>query len=445
MTTPSYNPIACVAFTLAILLFGGCTTTTTNKQPRRPQARLDLAGNQIREKLYFAGFVATGFGKDATGWSDRNLRYGQHIINLPGKGTPASKQRLENFNKTVFQNFSHPEFDVSYKQLTSTDAFAIGEKPKAFVFAIDNERIVTEGSGSDQNLIVDLSGQIIVFDWKDRIVLASYPLVFSAKDVHNSASSDLTAKMEKLYYFGWGKQSTGFLDYFVKYLKEKVSLTFYFDGQTVPTVGVENVEIEAKALTALSNAGISSGEYKQQFAQKFMTYLAKNQNLAIVPYGSLDENGERKLSIVPGGAAMAGLFADNSANELAIPKAYYPFDLTLQGFKEVVVASSAIDKVVAYASFAKIKVSNEDRDTVYFEDEFKKVLSRHLPLNYKTDSWRWLDSSLLILMDEITRNMNRPDSKWCKAQSNGTTTRRALQSLYDGQLSTCLSPLPIQK
>jgi hypothetical protein len=438
MTTPSYNPLACIAFSIAIL-FSSCTSTTTHKQPRRPQARLDLAGNQIREKLYFAGFVATGFGKDATGWADKNLKYGQHIINLPGKGTPASKQKLEKFNNTVFQNFSHPEFDVSLN--LSEEA----TKPKAFVFAIDNERIVTEGSGSDQNLIVDLTGQIIVFDWNDRIVLASYPLVFSAKDVHNSASSDLTAKMERLYYFGWGEQSTGFLDYFVKYLKEKVSLTFYFDGLTVNKVGVENVEIEAKALAALSKAGISSGEYKQQFAQKFMTYLAKNQNLAIVPYGSVDENGERKLSIVPGGDRMAGLFTDNSANELAIPKADFPFDLSLRGFKEVEMSRSTIDKVVAYASFAKVKVSNSNRDTVYFEDDFKKILTRHLPLNYKTDSWRWLDSSLLILMDEITKNMNRPDSKWCKAQSNGTTTRRALQSLYDGQLSTCLSPLPIQK
>ena len=105
------------------------------------------------------------------------------------------------------------------------------------------------------------------------------------------------------------------MDYFVKYLKEKVSLTFYYDGQTVNKAGVENVVIEAKALPFLMKQNITVGDYKQKLAQRFTAYLAKNQNLAMVPYGFADEKGQRKLSIVPGGSAMAGLFEDNSANE----------------------------------------------------------------------------------------------------------------------------------
>ena len=435
MAPPSIYPLASLALS-SILLFAGCSSTTTNKQPRRPQSRFFEDGTQIREKLYFAGFVATGYDKDATGWSDKNLKYGQHIINLPGKGTVVSRQRLQNFNNTIFQNFSHPEFDVSLE--------LSGEKPKAFVFAIDNEEIVTEGDGANRTLLVDLTGQILVFDWKDRLILASYPLVFSAKDVYNPRA-DMRKMLTDLYYDGWGEDSIGFLSYFVEYLREKVSLTFYYDGQTIPKVGVENVEIEANALPFLSAVGTSPGEYKQQFAQRFTTFLAKNQNLAIVPYGAPDPNGERKLSIVPGGGAMAGLFADNSANELVIPKADFTFDLTLRGFVEQEMSRSAIDKVIAYGSFARVKVSNSDRNAVYFEDNFKKILTRHVPLKYRVDRWRWLDSSVLILVDEITKNMNRPDSKWCKAQANGSTTRRALQTLYDDQLSTCLSPLPIPK
>jgi hypothetical protein len=173
-----------------------------------------------------------------------------------------------------------------------------------------------------------------------------------------------------------------------------------------------------------------------------MAYLAKNQNLAIVPYGFPDENGQRKLSIVPGGSAMAGLFADNSANELIIPKADFAFDLYLESLKEVEVEKGKIDKVLAYASFLKISVSDSERSVIYFEDEFKKILTRHLPVDFTPNPWRWLDYSTIIMIDEITQNINNPDSKWCKSQSNGSSTRRALQNLYDAQLSTCFSPLP---
>lgn len=424
---------------LLIQLFvTSCTTTqTTQKEPRRPQARLDLGGNQIKETLHFAGFVATGYDQKGSydslvNWVDSNLKYGQHIINLPGKGSKSSAQRLQNFTKSSFADFSHPEFDVSLE--------LSGSKPKAFVFAIDEERLTTESIDGDQVLLADLTGQIIVFDWKDRLVLASYPLVFSAKDIYDP--KQIEQKMTQLYYEGWGENSIGFLEYFFKYLKEKVSLTFYYDGLTINKVGVENISIEEKAIPALKAANISIENHKQKLAQRFMAYLAKNQNLAIVPYGKADSNGNRNLTIVPGGSAMAGIFADNSANSLTIPKPDYPVDLFLQGFKEVEIERSKIDKVVAYASFLKFRVSSSDRSTVYFEDDFKKILTRHMPVNFTTPPWRWLDYSSIILCDEITRNMYQPDSKWCSSQSNGSKTKRNLQSLYKNQLSTCLSPLP---
>jgi len=300
--------------------------------------------------------------------------------------------------------------------------------------------LTTESIDGDQVLLADLTGQIIVFDWKDRLVLASYPLVFSAKDIYDP--KQIEQKMTQLYYEGWGENSIGFLEYFLKYLKEKVSLTFYYDGLTINKVGVENISIEAKALPALKAANISTENHKQKLAQRFMAYLAKNQNLAIVPYGKADSNGNRNLTIVPGGSAMAGMFADNSANSLTIPQPDYPIDLSLQGFKEVEIERSKIDKVVAYASFIKFSVSNSDRSTVYFEDDFKKILTRHMPVSFTTPPWRWLDYSSIILCDEITRNMYQPDSKWCNSQSNGSKTKRNLQSLYKNQLSTCLSPLP---
>ena len=89
-------------------------------------------------------FVATGFDQNASnellrGWGDKNLKFGQHIINLPGTDNNKSREKLQTFNNLAFENFSHPEFDVSLK--------LSGAKPKAFVFAIDEERITTEKIG----------------------------------------------------------------------------------------------------------------------------------------------------------------------------------------------------------------------------------------------------------------------------------------------------------
>ena len=422
------------------LFLTSCTTTQKKqKEPRRPQARLDLAGNQIKEKLFFAGFVASGYDQTSSnesleGWLEKNLKYGQHIINLPGKGNKDSNESLNQFYSTAWDNFSHPEFDVS-TQLASS-------KPKAFVFSIDGEHISTETIDGTDYLIVDLTGQIIVFDWKDRLILASYPLILSAKDIYNPDPEWIRKQMTALYYDGWGKNPVGFLDYFVKFMRERVSLTFYYDGHTVNKAGIENITIGPKALPFIKKAGESVGNYKQKLAQRFTTYLAKNQNLAIVPYGFPDENGERKLSIVPGGGAMSDKFADNSANELIIPKADFPIDLSLTSLKEVEISKSRIDKVLAYGAFTKFTVNDSLRSTILFEDKFKKIKTRHLPIDMNPDPWRWLDAQVVNLIDEITKNLDNPDSKWCDAQSNGKSTRKNLQKLYKNQLSTCLSPLP---
>ena len=63
---------------------------------------------------------------------------------------------------------------------------------------------------------------------------------------------------------------------------------------------------------------------------------------------------------------MAGLFEDNSANELIIPKADYVFDINLESLKEVEVERGNVDKVMAYASFLKVTVSDSARTTVFF-------------------------------------------------------------------------------
>ena len=52
--------------------------------------------------------------------------------------------------------------------------------------------------------------------------------------------------------------------------------------------------------------------------------------------------------------------------KLIIPKADYVFDINLESLKEVEVERGNVDKVMAYASFLKVTVSDSARTTVFF-------------------------------------------------------------------------------
>ena len=112
------------------------------------------------------------------------------------------------------------------------------------------------------------------------------------------------------------------------------------------------------------------------------------------------------------------------------------FDISAGG----IIYSEAVSAIDVFDSHLKFQLYGDSSAGLI--DEFKKILTRHLPIDFNPKPWRWLDYSTIIMIDDITRNINNPDPKWCKAQSNGTKTKRALQNLYNGQLSTCLSPLP---
>jgi hypothetical protein len=414
---------------------------TQRTDPSRPQARYDLGGSLIKHELLFAGYVLTGYDPNAThenlsSWAERNFKYGQHIINLPDKGTEASKISLTNFCQAAFTNFQHPEFTVRLGLSRQ------GVKPKAFVFAIENEHLSVENYYGKDILVVDLTGQIIVFDSKDRLIIASYPFLYTARRYYNP-NDNLQEVMNDLYYRGWDSESTGILGTFVNVLREKVSLSFYYDGDTIAKIGVNEVVVEKIGQQVLQANRKSLGDYKQQLAQKFMAFLAKNQNLVVVPNGSPDHNGQRKINIVPGGAEMsARVFSDNSANQLNIPEPNFALRLSLQGFKEQELSKSDIDRAVAYASFLNLSVISTADGRLCFNDNFKKVSTRIIPTGAKTDTWRWLDGSLTTLIDEITCNLQNPDPKWTKEQANGKNTQKSLKYLYSNYLSKCKSPSP---
>lgn len=430
--------------TLQFLFFSGCTSTSyKSKQPRRPQARFDVTGQQMaKSQLFFAGCVVTGYNQRSSyssleNWCQNNFRYGQNIINVGGKGTPESRKKLTNFYKTAFTNFEHPEFEVSILKTTNTEGMA-------FVFAIDNESVIAESFGEINSLNVELSGQIIVFNLKDQMIMASYPLILSAK-TKNDANSNIQALLNELYYKGWSgddQEAIGFLDYFVQTLKEKVSLTFYYDALTINRIGVSSVNLEKIAISNLKEHNINQSDFEQKVAQDFLSYLAKNQNVAIVPFGATDSNNRRTLDIVPGGANMASRFKDTSFTSLTIPEPTFAIDLTMRGFKEAEVDRTNIEKALGFGSFINMKVINAADQSTIFDENFRNHLIRVVPLDSNFDSWPWLNGSLKALIEELTSNLSDPNSKWCKDKAQGSKTRNSLRNLYSTSISTCLSPLP---
>jgi hypothetical protein len=434
-------------YTLFVVLFiivsVGCTTTsTTTKKARKPKEVYDVSGNRIIQKLTFAGVVVTGFDVNSTEakkseWLNSNFKYSQHILGLSDP-TPERISKLSAYFSAAFDNVTNPEFSVSLSDTGLSD-----NEAKAFVFAIDEETISQESFGEFNLTTVDLSGQIIVFDWKEKLLLASYPVLLVAKRKQNP-TDDLLDAFDKLYFNGWGENSVGMFDIFINRMQENLSLTRISQGLNMK-VGVDNVSIEEEAISELpqkySKNQASLKDYENFLAQQFLLYLAKNQNLATVPYGekSGESRGNRTLDIIPGGGSMLKKFSDSTeANRLQIPDPDYSFDINLKKLVEVEAKKSEIDKIVVFGSAIDLTAKIHFNEDIQFSEYIKKGIQERFPLrNLNYDKWRYFLTCQQTLFQEITQNLSSPNSKWAKSSGSGSSLQKKFREFYNNHLSKC--------
>ena len=230
------------------------------------------------------------------------------------------------------------------------------ENQNVIVLALDNEyinHITIPGDNLTRTDII-LNFQIIFFNAENNSLTASIPLEIS-KNV--SSTNKLTDNQIK------SELKTMYENEVIKYYLQLLS-NFKLKSKFKNRIGVTKVIFEENAKKNLKKYVNEKDIFlKNKFAKSLSSFIAFNNDIAIVPYGQ-----DRTTRTIM-------LRFENTQREINLPDPDYHIHLTLRGFKNVLYKEGNIDEQWIYGSYVNIMVKQPDSEKIVINEKIRKGLN----------------------------------------------------------------------
>lgn len=353
-------------------------------------------------EVHFGGFAFAGEAQDI----DRSYPYTSAIANSSGAQSPLDKALYEKLG-----NFSNPAFDLEFGFGTiepGSSAIALG-------LMLDRETVSIEKIGGQHKLLVVLSAQALFFDFKEKALLASYPL--SVQYIHVTdgvPGRDEIAKVVRELYLG--NVGVNVLDDFVA-----VTTAASLNPAVSRRIQVAEVNIGSEALPHLPEVlATNLAALKSSIAQDFSKYLSLNQKIPVLPYTAGYAIGNR----------LATRFSNGDVFDLVIPEADYTIGLSLEKLKRIEYDTSSAGSSYVYGAFLNVKAMEPLSQKIYIDATFKNGATKLVPASQETvDDWPAFQESLLALMDKLTLAVSDPSGSWASKHAGSRSVARDLEKL----------------
>ena len=293
------------------------------------------------------------------------------------------------------------------------------------VFALSDEAVYVNQFAGKEQLLIELTGLIVIFDWEAKKLITSLPVSFEKTYVPDEDTrSNLVFKQHT-------DSEGGLLGYMVEALAKDVFLPS--KSNRAKSVGVGKVELENPAL--VDDAGspilplkyqteLGQEEFKSFVANRFLSYLSSNQSVSVVPYSSRENtNGKREIGLLPNGADMALRMETGSSKllTLEIPEGNYLVDITVRRFLAQTTLEKPAEKHVDHATFIALRAYLPDNQSVGIE-YFNEKIYNNYPMIVANGSsyskWDVYRNLLLSLLAQFSQQLEEPERKWCKEHGN---------------------------
>ena len=330
----------------------------------------------------------------------------------PGNGEPSMIDKII-LEKT--KNINNESFDIHFDTLSDDLS---DEDQNVMLLTLDNEYVNYISIPGDNLTRTDivLNFQIIFFNAKNNFLLAAIPLEIN-KII--SSSSPLSKKqiIKELSNIYQNEAMT----YYVQLLKD-----FTLKSKYKNRIGVTKVIFEEKAENYIRNNFDQKDIFvKNRFAKSFSSFLAFNNNLAIVPF-SQDRTSRTIM-----------LTYENTQREIKLPNPDYHIHLTIRGFKNVLFKEGNINSQWIYGSYVNIKILQPD-----FPDENKQIkidekfkhgnnveFSKRSMENKESFEWIFFNESLKLLFDNFSMQTVKMDKKWLKSSNDNKKISKEFKNL----------------
>lgn len=376
MRRPSGGPstFAC-AFGLLLVLFSPQTLATDKAQ-----------------QVYWAGFAFTGDQASAAAASPHSAR----VIDALG----ASKIN-QTLSRILQQRPPH------HLQLIEQPVAMLDGSTSATVLAaaLDRELVSIEAIGGQYKLLIEVALQALFFDFRERQVIASFPITLQRIDVRDTRPSpdEIDAIVAGLL---GGNAATDLPQVLAKTLS----------NSRLPNASVRRLQVGRVTLSEASRAKLPAAHWETllppTLAHELSKVVAANAGVALLPPAAGQAIG----------GAMAARFADGKVYQLKIPEPDYVINLTVDALKEGVIGETPAMKTWLFGAFFTISVREPVSGKVYFDQPLRKGASKIVPASQdEIDLWSARYETLLAGLDAFAgAGAGRADSEtWLGEQKPG--------------------------
>jgi hypothetical protein len=271
--------------------------------------------------------------------------------------------------------------------------------------ALDRELVSVEPIGDQYKVLVEVALQALFFDFRERQVIASYPLTLQRIDLqeYRPDSDDIDAIVADLLYGGADTS-----------LSQVLATTLA--QAKLPEAATRRLQVGAVTLSDATLAKLPdpkwAGPLRATLAHELSKTLSSNTGVGLLPPASGQAIG----------GAMAARFADGKVYQLKIPEADYVISLQVDGLKNGVISETPAMKTMLFGAFFTAKVTEPFSGKVYFEQPLRKGATKVVPVTqWQVDHWTASYETLLAGFDAFAgAAAKRADSRaWLDEQKPG--------------------------
>lgn len=367
--------------------------------------------------VFYAGLAFRGDAADARKLYPYTLELSKVKTQADARISDLSAALLE-----AARSVEPPGYDLKIEEKADLKEW----KGLSLALAIDRENVTVEKIRNDYKVQYDIGAQILVFDYLEGSIAASFPI---AVRLYGFSEGSPPTEEKKAFEFkqllldpeGDGRS---LVDMFRDALARQPVREHYLSR-----VGVSKVEVSEAARNFLPEwARGDLAAFEQSLAQIFSKYLSENQLLSVVPYS--------KEGAI--GGTMTAQFVNGDIGEFTLPHPDYVIELNLEGFKKILFDESPSRKKWGYGAYLDVRALFPVSKKEYMNVAFKHGISKKLPLTHdEAEDWPLYYSALEELVAGITDELDeKPDKKWLKSHTNDKNARKQIKKFAE-KLEAC--------
>lgn len=344
------------------------------------------------QQVYWAGFAYTG--DQAT-----------VAAATPRSAATAAKLGLPAINKTLWQAIATAKPDGL--QLIDQPLAMLDGSTSATVLAasLDRELVSVEPIGDQYKLLVEVALQALFFDFRERQVIASYPITLQRIDIRDQRPTP--NEVEAIV--GGLLQGNAATD-----LPQQLAITIA--KAKLPNASIRRLQVGTITLADAVRGKLPDPQWDTMLpptlAHELSKAIATSTGVALLPPAAGQAIG----------GAMAARFADGKVYQLKIPEPDYVINLQIDALKEGVIAETPAMKTWLFGAFFTASVREPFSGKVFFEQALRKGATKIVPASQgDIDLWSARYETLLAGLSALAgASAGLPESRtWLDEQKPG--------------------------